>query len=173
MCDVSIGFPPAWILRGPSRFCRPPSSLLNKMCKDAPLSMYKRFFGCSATLFMRCGVESLPSLLDSWMSDIVLIGSFGGSFGVLTLLGFLWLGVLLLLGSLLLFLRSSGICIVTLLDFLFFCRVFLLFVVFFIVCIGFNLRGSTLLGFLVGCATSFHQSTSLNGSISERTCPRT
>ena len=50
---------------------------------------------------------------------------------------------------------------------------FLLFVVFISVCIGFNLRRSTLLGFLVGRTTSFHESILLSGLTSKRTCPRT
>ena len=87
--------------------------------------------------------------------------------------GLLLPGVLSLLDSLILFLWSSGNCIVTLLNFLFFCRVCLLFVVFSAVCIGFNMRGSTLHGFLVGCTTFSHESTSSSGSISQRTCPRT
>ena len=50
---------------------------------------------------------------------------------------------------------------------------FLLLVVFFVVCIGFDLRGSTFLGFLVDYTTSFQKSTSLSGSTSKRACPRT
>ena len=103
------------------------------------------------------------------MSEIMLIGSFC----VLSLLDFLGPCVLSHLDSLFLLLRCSGIYIVTLLDFLFFCHVSLLFVVFFTVCVGFDLRGSTLLGFLVDFTTSFHESTSSSGSVSKRTCPRT
>ena len=52
----------------------PNDSLLNRMCKDAPLSMYSRSFGCPVTLVMRCGVEPLSKLLNSLRLDIVLIG---------------------------------------------------------------------------------------------------
>ena len=62
---------------------------------------------------------------------------------------------------------------VTLLDFLFFCRNFFLLVVFRAVCIGFDLRESTLLGFLDGHKTSLHESTSSSGSVSKRTCLKT
>ena len=55
----------------------PSSSLLNRMCKDAPLSMYSWFLGCPATLVIRCGVELSSTLLNSGMSDIILIGSSG------------------------------------------------------------------------------------------------
>ena len=147
----------------------PNSSLLNRMFKDAPLSIYSQFLGCPATLVICCGVELSSTLLHSWRSDIVLIGLLG----VYSLLGFIWPGVLSLLDSLFLLSRSSGICIVTLLDFLFFCCHFLLLVVFLTVCIGFDLCGSTLLDFLDGCTTSFHESTSSSGPVSERTCPRT
>ena len=131
--------------------------------------MYSRFFGCPVTVIICCGIESVSTLLNSWRSDIVLIGLLG----VYSLLGFIWPGVLSLLNSLFLLLRSSGICIVTLLDFLFFYRNFLLLVVFFTVYIVFDLRGSTLLGFLDDCTTSFHESTPLSGLVSERTCPWT
>ena len=142
------------MLRGIFRFTRPPiSSLLNRMCIEPPLLMYKRFFGCPATLAISCGVEASFTLLDSSSSGIVFIRFFC----VRTLLGFSGLCVLSLLDSLFLFLWCSGICIATLLDFLFFWRIFLLFVVFFVVCIGFDLCGPTLRGFLVGHTTSFHE----------------
>ena len=147
----------------------PSSSLLNRMCKDAPLSMYSLFLGCPATLVIRCGVDLLSTLLNSWISDIVLIGSLG----VYSLLSFISAGVLPLLGPLPFLSRSPGSCMVTLLDFLLCCCNFLLLVVFRAVCIGFDLRGPTLLGFLDGCTTSFHGTISLSGSVSERTCPKT
>ena len=82
--------------------------------------MYSRFFRCPATLVMSCGVEPSSTLLNSWRSDIVLIRLLG----VYSFLGFIWPGVLSLLGSLFLLLRSLGTCMVTLLDFLFFCHNF-------------------------------------------------
>ena len=147
----------------------PNSSLLNRMCKDALLLMYSRFLGCPATLVMHCGVELSTTLLNSWRSDIVLIGLLGAC----SLLGFIWPGVFSLLEPLFLLSRSSCICILTFLDFLFLCCNFLLLIVFLAVCIGFDLRGPTLLGFLDGHTTSFHESTSSSGLVSESTCPKT
>ena len=139
------------------------------MCKDAPLLIYKRFFGCPSTLVMSCGVESLSALFDYSMSEIVLIESFC----VLSLQCFLGRCVLSLLGSLFWFLLFLGTCIETLLDFLFVWHTFFVFIVFFVVCIGFDLRESILLGFLVGRTTSFRKSTSLSGSISKKIRLRT
>ena len=88
--------------------------------------------------------------------------------------GFYVTRCIITLGFSFLFLLSSGTYIVTLLNFLFLCHDFLLFVVFFSVCLDFNLPGSTLLGFLlVGCTTSFRESTSSSRMASGRTCPKT
>ena len=62
---------------------------------------------------------------------------------------------------------------VTLLDFLLCCCDFLLLVVFRAVCIGFDLRGPTLLGLLDDHTTSFHGTISSSGSVSERIRPKT
>ena len=103
------------------------------------------------------------------MLDIVLIGSLG----VCSFLSFISTGVSPLLGPLIFLSRSPGSCKVTLLYFLFFCRNFLLLVIFSAVCIGFDLRGPTLLGFLDGHITSFPETILSSGSISERTCSKT
>ena len=121
------------------------------------------------TLVIRCGVDLSSALLNSRISDIVLIGLLG----VCALLGFVLVGVLSLLVALFFLSRSPGNYKVTLLDFLFLCRNFLLLVVFSAVCIGFDLRGPTLLGFLDGRTTSFPGIISSSGSVSERTCPKT
>ena len=147
----------------------PISSLLNRMCKDAPLSMYSLFLVCPATLVIRCGVDLSSALLNSRILDIVLIGLLGVS----ALLCFVLFGVLSLLVALYFLAQSPGNYKVTLLDFLFFCRNFLLLVVFSAVCIGLDLRGPTLLGFLDGRTTSFHESTSLIGPVSKRAYPKT
>ena len=139
ICDKWISLPLAWILTALSRFTIPPSnSLLKRIWIEAPISIYRRFFGCPVTLARRYGVEGSSPRLDSS----------GLGTCIFTLLVF------------------SGICIFTLLDFLFFWRVYFILVVFF----GFDLCGPTLLGFLVGCTTSFHGPKSLSGSESKRTC---
>ena len=170
ICFIWNGLTPSWILTCAfMSLSSPSSSLSNRMWKDAPLSMYSRFLGCLATLVIRCGVDLSPTLLNSWISDIVLIGSLD----VCSFLSFIKSGVLSLLDYFFFLSRLTGICKVTLLDFLLFCRNFLMFVVFRAVCIGLNLRGSTLLGFLDGRTTSFHESTSSSGSVSKRICPKT
>ena len=91
-------------LRALSRFTMPPSnSLLKRICIEAPLSIYRPFFGCPATLARHCGVKASSPLLDSS----------GSGTCVFTLQFF------------------SGMRIVALLAFLFFYPVFLLLVVFF------------------------------------------
>ena len=69
--------------------------------------------------------------------------------------------------------RSPGSCMVTLLDFVLCCCNFLLLVIFRAVCIGFDLCGPPLLGFLDGCTTSFHETILSSGLVSERTCLKT
>ena len=43
----------------------PSNSLLKSICIETPLSIYRQFFGCPASLTRRCGVEGSSPLLDS------------------------------------------------------------------------------------------------------------
>ena len=147
----------------------PSSSLLNRMCKDIPLSIYSLFLGCPATLVIGCGVDLSSTLLNSCISDIVLIGLLG----VYSLLSFTLAGIFPFMGTLSFLSRSPGSCMVILLDFLLCCCNFLLLIVLCAVCIGFDLRGPTLLGFLDCRTTSFHGTILSSGLVSERTCPKT
>ena len=122
----------------------------------------------TVSLDVHCGVESSFTLFDSLISGIVFIGHFC----VLILPGFLGRCVLSLLDSLFLLLWSSGICIVTLLDFLFFWHIFLLFVVFFVVFFRFDLCGPKFLDFLVAHTTSFYELTLSSELVFKRTYPR-
>ena len=140
----------------------PSSSLLNMICKDVPLLMYSLFLGCPATLVIGCGVDLSSALLNSRISDIVLIGLLG----VCVLLGFVLAGVLPFLFTLSFLSHSPGSCMVILLYFLLCCFNFLLFV-FHAVCIGFDLHRPTLLGFLDDCTISFHGTTLSSGFVSE------
>ena len=126
--------------------------------------MYKQFFGCR--------VETSFPLLDSSVSGIGIFTLLGIS-GDLALLGFSSSCIVSLLDLLFLLLGFSSNCIVTLLDFFFIWCSFLLFVVFFVVCIGFDLCGPPLLSFLVGGTPSFNKSTLLSGMVSKKTCLRT
>ena len=89
------------------------------------------------------------------------------------LLGFVLAGVLPFLVTLSFLSHSPGSCMVTLLDSLLCCFNSLLLVVFCAVCVGFDLRGLILLGFLDGRTTSFHETTLSSESVSDRTCSKT
>ena len=108
--------------------------------------MYKQFFGCPATLAIRCGIEASFSLLDSSILEISIF-VFIEVLGVLLLLSFSGSCVVSLLDFFFLLLGCSDNYIDTLLDFLFFWCIFLSFAAFFIVYIGFDLCGPTLVGF--------------------------